>query len=48
MGSKESSDRTHNRGKGQYDPTTPYEDTFTYTEAMRARGYRYVDGKWVP
>ena len=40
-------ERKNDDGKNTYDPQS-MEGTLTYTEAMKARGYRYVDGKWVP
>ena len=48
MTTKESSDKVHNAGKGRFGADQVYEGTMTYSETMRIRGYRYVDGKWVP
>ena len=43
---KDQRDAFANKAKGKFDPTAPYEDTMSYSETMRARGYEYVDGRW--
>ena len=43
---KESADAFANKAKGKFDRDGVYEDTLSPTEAMRSRGYEYVDGRW--
>ena len=35
-------------GNGKFAKEQVYFDTLSYSEAMESRGYRLVDGKWVP